>query len=213
MQLFFFKRGNAIKSLDTTFIEITFKEETETDLFGEQAVLCGGVTELIKAGFDTLVSAGYQKEIAYFECLHEMKLIVDLIYEGGFEKMRYSISDTAEFGDYMCGKRIITEETRKEMKKVLSEIQDGTFANKWIEENKTGRKLYQQRKDEELKHEIAKEQSYGKVWRLFKRGASHRARLCGLARPTARRPGRSGGGGPVCRTGSQSKPGILIRMT
>lgn len=146
--------AKGIGSLRAGVIETTFKEETETDLFGEQAVLCGGVTELIKAGFDTLVSAGYQKEIAYFECLHEMKLIVDLIYEGGFEKMRYSISDTAEFGDYMCGKRIITEETRKEMKKVLSEIQDGTFANKWIEENKTGRKLYQQRKDEELKHEI-----------------------------------------------------------
>jgi len=117
----------------------TFKEETETDLFGEQAVLCGGLTELIKAGFDTLVEAGYQPEIAYFECLHEMKLIVDLIWQGGLSLMRYSISDTAEYGDYMTGKRIITEETRKEMKKVLEEIQNGTFAKKWILENMAGR--------------------------------------------------------------------------
>ena len=116
-------------------IETTFKEETETDLFGEQAVLCGGVTELIKAGFDTLVAAGYQPEIAYFECCHEMKLIVDLIFEGGFDNMRYSVSDTAEYGDYVTGRRIVTEETRKEMKKVLTEIQDGTFATKWISEN------------------------------------------------------------------------------
>ncbi len=117
----------------------TFKEETETDLFGEQAVLCGGLTELIKAGFDTLVEAGYQPEIAYFECLHEMKLIVDLIWQGGLSLMRYSISDTAEYGDYMTGRRIITEETRKEMKKVLEEIQNGTFAKKWILENMAGR--------------------------------------------------------------------------
>ncbi|MGB9809911.1 MAG: ketol-acid reductoisomerase, partial [Caldanaerobacter sp.] len=109
-------------------IETTFREETETDLFGEQAVLCGGLTELMKAGFETLVEAGYQPEIAYFECVNEMKLIVDLIYEGGFSYMRYSISDTAEFGDYMTGRRIITEETRKEMKKVLEEIQTGKFA-------------------------------------------------------------------------------------
>ncbi len=113
-------------------IETTFREETETDLFGEQAVLCGGCTELIKAGFDTLVEAGYQPEIAYFECLHEMKLIVDLLYEGGLSNMRYSISDTAEYGDYQIGKRIITAETRKEMKKVLGEIQDGTFAREFI---------------------------------------------------------------------------------
>jgi ketol-acid reductoisomerase len=119
-------------------LETTFREETETDLFGEQAVLCGGVTELMKAGFETLVQAGYQPEIAYFECIHEMKLIVDLINQGGFAYMRYSISDTAEYGDYMTGKRIITEETRREMKKVLSEIQNGTFASKWITENKAG---------------------------------------------------------------------------
>ncbi len=117
-------------------IETTFKEETETDLFGEQAVLCGGVTELMKAGFDTLVEAGYAPEMAYFECVHEMKLIVDLINSGGFAMMRYSISNTAEYGDYLTGKRIITEETRREMKKVLREIQDGTFAGKWITENR-----------------------------------------------------------------------------
>ena len=119
-------------------LETTFREETETDLFGEQAVLCGGVTELMKAGFETLVEAGYQPEIAYFECSHEMKLIVDLINQGGFAYMRYSISDTAEYGDYVTGKRIITEETRKEMKKVLSEIQTGKFASKWITEDKAG---------------------------------------------------------------------------
>lgn len=119
-------------------IQTTFKEETETDLFGEQAVLCGGITELMKAGFDTLVEAGYEPEMAYFECIHEMKLIVDLINRGGFAEMRYSISNTAEYGDYRTGKRLITEETRKEMKKVLSEIQDGTFASEWIQENKAG---------------------------------------------------------------------------
>lgn len=121
-------------------IETTFKNETETDLFGEQAVLCGGVTELMKAGFDTLVEAGYEPEMAYFECIHEMKLIVDLINEGGFDKMRYSISNTAEYGDYRTGRRIITEDTRKEMKKVLSEIQDGTFASEFIQEFNAGGK-------------------------------------------------------------------------
>lgn len=137
-------------------IETTFKEETETDLFGEQAVLCGGVTELMKAGFETLVEAGYQPEIAYFECVHEMKLIVDLIYEGGFSYMRYSISDTAEFGDYMTGKRIITEETRKEMKKVLSEIQSGKFAKEWLLENQVGRPQYNAIKEKEANHLIEK---------------------------------------------------------
>ncbi len=122
----------------------TFKEETETDLFGEQAVLCGGVCELIHAGFDTLVEAGYAPEMAYFETCHEMKLIVDLINEGGFDKMRYSISNTAEYGDYRTGKRLITEETRKEMKKVLTEIQDGTFASEFLTEMspKGGRKVH-----------------------------------------------------------------------
>ncbi len=121
-------------------LETTFKEETETDLFGEQAVLCGGVCELMKAGFDTLVEAGYEPEMAYFECIHEMKLIVDLINEGGFDKMRYSISNTAEYGDYRTGKRIITEDTRKEMKKVLAEIQDGSFASEFIQEFNAGGK-------------------------------------------------------------------------
>ena len=117
-------------------LETNFRTETETDLFGEQAVLCGGVCALMQAGFETLVEAGYDPQNAYFECIHEMKLIVDLIYQGGFSRMRYSISDTAEYGDYEIGKRIITEETKKEMKKVLAEIQDGTFAAKWITENK-----------------------------------------------------------------------------
>lgn len=120
-------------------LETTFEMETETDLFGEQCVLCGGVTALMRAGFETLVEAGYDPQNAYFECIHEMKLIVDLIYKGGFGMMRYSVSDTAEFGDYEIGKRIITEETKKEMKKVLSEIRDGTFARSWIMENKMGR--------------------------------------------------------------------------
>ena len=119
--------------------ETSFREETETDLFGEQAVLCGGVSELIKAGFETLVEAGYAPEMAYFECCHEMKLIVDLINEGGLSRMRYSISDTAEYGDYVTGKRIVTEDTRKEMKQVLSEIQDGTFARDWMLENQVKR--------------------------------------------------------------------------
>ncbi|MBQ5591149.1 MAG: ketol-acid reductoisomerase [Clostridia bacterium] len=121
-------------------LETSFKEETETDLFGEQAVLCGGVTELMKAGFDTLVEAGYEPEMAYFECIHEMKLIVDLINNGGFAMMRYSISNTAEYGDYRTGKRLVTDETRKEMKKVLSEIQDGTFASEFMQEFSAGRK-------------------------------------------------------------------------
>jgi len=135
-------------------LETTFKEETETDLFGEQAVLCGGVTELIKAGFDTLTNAGYQKEIAYFECLHELKLIVDLLYEGGFENMRYSVSDTAEYGDYMVGKRIINEDTRKEMAKVLTEIQNGEFARDWLVENQINRPNFNAIKRRELEHPI-----------------------------------------------------------
>lgn len=119
-------------------IETTFAEETETDLFGEQAVLCGGVSELIRAGFETLVEAGYQPEIAFFECMHELKLIVDLLYEGGFKKMHYSISDTAEFGDYCTGPRVIGPDSRQAMRQVLREIQDGTFARNWILENKAG---------------------------------------------------------------------------
>lgn len=137
-------------------LETTFKEETETDLFGEQAVLCGGVVELMKAGFETLVEAGYQPESAYFECVHEMKLIIDLVNKGGFEFMRYSISDTAEYGDYVTGKRIITEETRKEMRKVLQEIQDGTFARNWILENQANRPNLNARRRMEKEHQVEK---------------------------------------------------------
>jgi ketol-acid reductoisomerase len=132
----------ALGCLKAGVIETTFKEETESDLFGEQAVLCGGASELIRAGFETLVAAGYAPEIAYFECLHELKLIVDLIQEGGLAYMRYSISDTAEYGDYTRGPRIINEQTRAEMKKILGEIQSGEFAREWIAENKAGRKKF-----------------------------------------------------------------------
>lgn len=134
--------------------ETSFKEETETDLFGEQAVLCGGVSELIKAGFDTLVEAGYAPEMAYFECLHELKLIVDLIYEGGLSRMRYSVSNTAEYGDYMIGPRIITEETRQEMRYVLQEIQDGTFARNWMLENQVKGPQFNAVRKMEQEHEI-----------------------------------------------------------
>ena len=132
----------ALGCLKAGVIETTFREETESDLFGEQSVLCGGVSALIKAGFDTLVEAGYAPEIAYFECLHEVKLIVDLIYEGGLSYMRYSVSDTAEYGDYTRGPRIVNDQTRAEMKKILSEIQSGEFAHQWMEENRTGRKKF-----------------------------------------------------------------------
>ncbi len=135
-------------------IETTFREETETDLFGEQAVLCGGCAELIKAGFETLVEAGYQPEIAYFECLHEMKLIVDLLYEGGLARMRYSISDTAEYGDYVTGKRIITEDTKKAMKLVLKEIQDGTFARNFILEAQANYPYFNATRRLEAEHQI-----------------------------------------------------------
>jgi ketol-acid reductoisomerase len=135
-------------------IETTFAEETETDLFGEQAVLCGGVSALVKAGFDTLVDAGYQPEIAYFECLHELKLIVDLMYQGGLNYMRYSVSDTAEHGDYTAGPRIVTEQTREEMRKLLKEVQDGTYARKWIDEDAKGRPWFNQQRASEQKHRI-----------------------------------------------------------
>jgi ketol-acid reductoisomerase len=135
-------------------IETTFSEETETDLFGEQAVLCGGVSELIKAGFETLVDAGYQPEIAYFECLHELKLIVDLIQQGGLSYMRYSVSDTAEHGDYTGGRRIITDETRAEMRRMLAEVQDGTYARSWILENQAGRPFFNTKRQAETEHPI-----------------------------------------------------------
>jgi ketol-acid reductoisomerase len=137
-------------------IETSFREETETDLFGEQVVLCGGLSELIRAGFDTLVEAGYEPEIAYFECLHEVKLIVDLIFEGGISNMRYSISDTARYGDVTRGPRIITEETRKEMKKVLSEIQRGEFAREFILENRVNRPMFNALVKKDANHQIEK---------------------------------------------------------
>ena len=133
-------------------IETTFKEETETDLFGEQAVLCGGLSELIRAGFETLVEAGYQPEVAYFECLHEMKLIVDLIYEGGISQMRYSISDTAEYGDLVSGPRVINEASRKAMKELLCEIQSGEFARKWLLENQVNRPVFNALRNQQAEH-------------------------------------------------------------
>ncbi|HON14010.1 MAG TPA: ketol-acid reductoisomerase [Treponema sp.] len=137
-------------------LETTFKEETETDLFGEQAVLCGGVSALMKAGFETLVEAGYQPESAYFECMHEMKLIVDLVNRGGLSYMRYSISDTAEYGDYVTGPKIITEETKKAMKQVLTDIQNGTFAKNWILENQVNRPFFNKMRAIEAQHPIEK---------------------------------------------------------
>lgn len=145
-----------IGSTKAGVIETTFKEETETDLFGEQAVLCGGVSALIKSGFETLVEAGYQPEVAYFECLHELKLIVDLMYEQGLAGMRYSVSDTAEYGDYVSGKRVIAEASRQAMKEILQEVQDGTFAKRWIEENQSGRQEFEKMRQQEREHEIEK---------------------------------------------------------
>ena len=146
--------ANGIGGARGGVIETTFREETETDLFGEQCVLCGGAAELIKAGFETLVNAGYQPEIAYFECCHELKLIVDLIYEGGLANMRYSISDTAEYGDLTRGKRIITDETRKEMRKILDEIQSGEFAKEWLLENKVNRPAFNAMRRQQAEHPI-----------------------------------------------------------
>jgi ketol-acid reductoisomerase len=135
-------------------IETTFAEETETDLFGEQAVLCGGTSALVKAGFETLIEAGYQPEIAYFECLHELKLIVDLMYRGGLQYMRYSISDTAEHGDYTGGDRLVTQETRNEMRRMLDDIRSGRYARGWIAENETGRAWFESRRAAEQTHPI-----------------------------------------------------------
>lgn len=148
--------ANGIGGARAGVLETTFKDETETDLFGEQSVLCGGITALIKAGFETLVEAGYAPENAYFECMHEMKLIVDLMYQGGMAAMRYSISDTAEYGDYVTGSRIITDETKKEMKQVLTEIQNGTFAKKWLLENQVGRPTFNAMRRMEAEHPIEK---------------------------------------------------------
>ncbi|GAB4270366.1 MAG: ketol-acid reductoisomerase [Candidatus Promineifilaceae bacterium] len=140
--------GKAIGCTRAGVIETTFSEETETDLFGEQAVLCGGVSALVEAGFNTLVKAGYQPEIAYFECLHELKLIVDLMYQGGLSYMRYSISDTAEHGDYTAGPKIITEETKKAMEQILADIRSGSYAEEWIDENVNGRPWFNKRRQE-----------------------------------------------------------------
>ena len=157
--------ARALGSTRAGVLETTFAEETETDLFGEQAVLCGGTAALVKAGFQTLVDAGYQPEVAYFECLHELKLIVDLMYRGGLNYMRYSISDTAEHGDYTAGPRIVTEATRGEMKKILQEIQDGAYAEKWIDENRNGRPTF----------EATREREKGQL--IEKVGAELRARM------------------------------------
>lgn len=153
-------------------LETTFAEETETDLFGEQAVLCGGASELVRAGFDTLVEAGYQPEIAYFECLHELKLIVDLLYEGGISYMRYSISDTAEYGDMTRGRRVVSEETREEMRAILQEIQSGEFAREWILENMAGRPVYNAIKRIDNEHLIEKvgKQLRSMMWWIGRKG-------------------------------------------
>ena len=137
-------------------LETTFKEETETDLFGEQAVLCGGVAALVKAGFETLVEAGYQPESAYFECMHELKLIVDLFYQGGMEYMRYSVSDTAEYGDYTRGPAVVDDSVKENMKEILSQIQDGTFAREWISENDEGRPSFNRLRKDNADHPIEK---------------------------------------------------------
>ena len=146
--------AKALGSTRAGVLATTFAEETETDLFGEQAVLCGGASALVKAGFETLTAAGYQPEVAYFECLHELKLIVDLMYQGGLNYMRYSISDTAEYGDYTAGARLITDETRAEMKKILTEIQNGTFAKNWIAENEAQRPWFEAQRRKERTHAI-----------------------------------------------------------
>lgn len=148
--------AQALGSTRAGVLETTFAEETETDLFGEQAVLCGGVSELVKAGFETLVKAGYQPEVAYFECMHELKLIVDLIYRGGLNYMRYSVSDTAEHGDYTSGPKVITEDTKGAMKKILNDIQDGTYAESWIAENNNGRLTFNETRKSEQNHPIEK---------------------------------------------------------
>ena len=148
--------AQALGSTRAGVVETTFKEETETDLFGEQAVLCGGVSSLVKAGFEVLVEAGYQPELAYFECMHELKLIVDLMYRGGLNYMRYSVSDTAEHGDYTGGPKIITEETKYVMHEMLKDIQDGTYAEAWIEENEEGRPWFNEQREQEQEHMIEK---------------------------------------------------------
>jgi len=169
-------------------IETSFREETETDLFGEQAVLCGGVTALVKAGFETLTAAGYRPEMAYFECLHELKLIVDLMYRGGMQFMRYSISDTAEYGDYTRGPRVITEETRAEMRRILEEIRNGSFAREWLAENRAGRAEFERLRQADRDHEI---EQVGKVLRAMmpwsQEGQGRESVAAPRERPAARR--------------------------
>jgi ketol-acid reductoisomerase len=175
-------------------IETSFREETETDLFGEQAVLCGGVTALVKAGFETLTAAGYRPEMAYFECLHELKLIVDLMYRGGMQFMRHSISDTAEYGDYTRGPRLITEETRAEMRRILEQVQDGSFAREWLAENRAGRPNFERLRQEDRDHLI--EQVGAKLrammpWAEEGKGGGAGARAPSQERPVPRRPAAS----------------------
>lgn len=146
--------GKGLGCARAGLLETTFTEETETDLFGEQAVLCGGVSALVKAGFETLIEAGYQPEVAYFECMHELKLIVDLFYQGGLNYMRYSVSDTAEFGDYVAGSQIINDQTREAMRSLLADIQSGAFAEEWIEENNTGRSRFNAMRTQDVSHPI-----------------------------------------------------------
>jgi ketol-acid reductoisomerase len=173
-------------------LETTFAEETETDLFGEQAVLCGGVSSLVKAGFETLVEAGYQPELAYFEVMHELKLIVDLMYQGGLSYMRYSVSDTAEYGDYVSGPKVINETSREAMRALLKDIQDGSFAKRWIEENAIGLPNFMEYRDEDRHHPVEKV------------GAQLRSRMSWLGAKTA--PGMeqlsetAGDGGAATRT-------------
>jgi ketol-acid reductoisomerase len=174
-------------------LETTFAEETETDLFGEQAVLCGGVSSLVKAGFETLVEAGYQPELAYFEVMHEMKLITDLMYQGGLAYMRYSVSDTAEYGDYVSGPRVINETSREAMKGILRDIQDGTFARHWIEENAMGRPNFIEYRDEDHHHPVEKV------------GAELRAKMAWLGAKTApgmEEPDHAGTAEPLTGDGS-----------
>jgi ketol-acid reductoisomerase len=175
-------------------IETSFREETETDLFGEQAVLCGGVTALVKAGFETLTQAGYRPEMAYFECLHELKLIVDLMYRGGMQFMRYSISDTAEYGDYTRGPRVITEETRAEMRRILDEIQNGSFAQEWLAENRAGRPNFERLRKTDKNHEIER---VGAELRSMMPWSEEGKRASGAgAYPAQEKPGRKPVGQP-----------------
>ena len=184
--------AHGIGSTRAGVLQTTFKEETESDLFGEQAVLCGGLTSLIKKGFETLVEAGYAPEIAYFECLHEMKLIVDLIYEGGLDRMRYSISNTAEYGDLTRGPAVVGDETRAAMKKILADIQNGTFAKEWINENKTGGKNFAALRAQEKQHpiEIVGAELRGMMSWLPRSGDKTANKPSGPAKPKEPNPGK-----------------------